>query len=195
VDQYPIADGVPVAEFIQHDMNRPWDIDISSFDHILLLDVIEHFHSPEEFVSTLRACTDRASGQTVIVSTGNIAFIITRLMLLFGYFNYGTRGILDLTHTRLFTFDSMTQLFEQAGFRIEEVRGVPAPFPLALGNGLPAKLLLFLNRIAIGISKSLFSYQIFMVVRPLPTVRTLLRHAFDASDRRVLNQRVVKETV
>ena len=39
-------------------------------------------------------------------------------MLLFGQFNYGKRGILDLTHTRLFTFESFRRLFEQGGFRV-----------------------------------------------------------------------------
>ena len=31
----------------------------------------------------------------------NVAFFITRIMLFLGYFHYGARGILDLTHTRL----------------------------------------------------------------------------------------------
>ena len=38
----------------------------------------------------------------------------TRAML-FGQFNYGKRGILDMTHTRLFTFRSFRRLLEEAG--------------------------------------------------------------------------------
>ena len=53
-----------------------------------------------------------------MLSTGNIGFFVTRLMLLFGQFNYGKRGILDMTHTRLFTFTSLRRLLEQSGFRI-----------------------------------------------------------------------------
>ena len=41
-------------------------------------------------------------------------------MLLIGQFNYGKRGILDLTHARLFTFESFRRLFEQGGFRVVE---------------------------------------------------------------------------
>ena len=44
------------------------------------------------------------------------------------------RGILDLTHTRLFTFSTLRRLLEGAGFQVLELRGVPAPFPLALGR-------------------------------------------------------------
>ena len=40
-------------------------------------------------------------------------------MLLFGQFNYGKAGILDRTHTRLFTFRSLRQLLVDAGFRIK----------------------------------------------------------------------------
>ena len=70
-----------------------------------------------------------------MVSTGNVGFIVTRLLLLLGRFSYGRRGILDLTHTRLFTFKTLRRLFEQGGFDVVESRGVPAPFPLAVGGG------------------------------------------------------------
>jgi hypothetical protein len=98
-------------------------------------------------------------------------------MLLFGQFNYGKRGILDLTHTRLFTFATFRRLFEQAGYEVLEMRGVPAPFPLAIGNGLLGRLLVGLNKILIAISRSLFAYQIFAVVRPKPTLASLLERA------------------
>src|SRR4029077_17711301 len=83
-------------------------------------------------------------------STGNVGFIMTRVGLLFGQFNYGLRGILDLTHTRLFTLGAAKKLFEQAGYKIEEVRGVPAPFALALGDGMLAKTALALNKFSFG---------------------------------------------
>ena len=62
------------------------------------------------------------------MSTGNVAFAPLRLMLLLGQFNYGARGILDLTHTRLLTFATFRRLLEGASFRLEEERGVVAPF-------------------------------------------------------------------
>ena len=75
----------------------------------------------------------KAEDTTFIISTGNVAFLIARIMLLLGQFNYG-KGILDITHTRLFTFGTLRRLFEQAGFEVTEVRGLPAPFPLAFGD-------------------------------------------------------------
>jgi hypothetical protein len=114
----------------------------------------------------------------VIMSTGNVAFIVTRLALLFGWFNYGRRGILDLTHTRLFTFKTAKALLEQSGYRIEDVRGVPAPFPLALGGGFLSKAALAVNKALIRISRPLFSYQIFIVCTPLPALEWLLARAY-----------------
>jgi len=151
--------------------------------------VIEHLRSPEAFVDALRKARRKDKAPQVIVSTGNVAFVLTRLMLLLGYFHYGARGILDLTHTRLFTFSSVRELFEQAGFQIEEVRGVPAPFPLAAGDNWLGRSLLAINRILIGICRSLFSYQIFMVVRPLPTVNWLLERAFETAEQRTAKGR------
>ena len=130
---------------------------------------------------TLDSLRNSRVGETevkLIVSTANIGFIATRLGLLFGWFNYGPRGILDLTHTRLFTFATVRKLFEQSGYRIEEVRGVPAPFPLAFGDGLLARLALAVNRAFIRISRGLFSYQVFMVCTPLPSLEWLLARAY-----------------
>ena len=108
-----------------------------------------------------------------------------RLGLLLGWFNYGVRGILDLTHTRLFTFRTARQLFEQSGYRVEETRGVPAPFPLAIGDNFLGRLLLTINKLLIHLSKSLFAYQIFMVCKPTPSLEWLLERAREASQEKV----------
>jgi len=134
-------------------------------DAIMLLDVIEHLNDPESFMEAL---FDRTTGtQTrVILTTPNIAFIIMRMMLLIGRFEYGKRGILDKTHKRLFTFPSLRRMAEQSGFIIERMEGIPAPFPLALNNKLLGGLLLTLNRWMIYVSKGMFSFQIGMVLKP-----------------------------
>jgi glycosyltransferase involved in cell wall biosynthesis len=178
MDKLPVAGQPQFDRFIHHNLdNLPLPVDAGDFDYILLLDVIEHLQSPETFVWELRRFRTEGRATRVVVTTGNIGFLVTRLMLLFGMFNYGARGVLDLTHTRLFTFSTLRRLFEQAGYRIDEVRGVPAPFPLAIGDNLVSRLSLNLNRLLIGISKRLFSYQILMVVTPLPSVEWLLSQA------------------
>jgi hypothetical protein len=120
----------------------------------------------------------------LLISTGNVACGVTRLMLLLGQFNYGKRGILDITHTRLFTFGSLRRLLRQAGFEILETRGVPAPFPLAIGDNWISRSLLAINQLLIRLSRGLFSYQIFMRVRPERTIESLLQLAEEKSSAR-----------
>jgi glycosyltransferase involved in cell wall biosynthesis len=177
------ADVAPPAagrldRFVLHDLgDGPPEVGYDAFDYVLLLDVIEHLRSPERFIDQLRAKLKFCPHVTIIVSTANIGFFITRIMLLLGQFNYGKRGILDLTHARLFTFASLRRLFEQGGFQVIESAGVPAPVPLALGPGRAARMLLAANRILIGLLRSLFAYQILMVVRPRPSLELLLQTA------------------
>ncbi len=181
IDQFPVSPNAELDRFIQHNLDRPdLPVDAGEFDYVLLLDVIEHLRSPEEFVEGLRRCRKEDRATTVIISTGNVAFLVTRLMLLLGFFNYGSRGILDLTHTRLFTFGSLRRLLEQAGYTVQEIRGIPAPFPLALGDGVMAKTALAVNNLLIRLSRSLFSYQIFVAVRPNPTLPGLLASALES---------------
>jgi glycosyltransferase involved in cell wall biosynthesis len=149
-------------------------------DTILVLDIIEHLKAPEEFLARLRNRHSNDSPE-VIVTTGNIAFLPVRLALLLGWFNYGKRGILDLTHTRLFTFASLRRLLTHQGFDIFLERGLPAPFPEALGNRRFARLLVRLNALLIRIGKGLFSYQIAVVARPRPTLADLLRNAYTSA--------------
>jgi glycosyltransferase involved in cell wall biosynthesis len=185
IDQHRPPAEAHVSHFIQADLNSgEVPVDAGAFDFVLLLDVIEHLRSPEEFVEALRSSRRQTKDVRVIISTGNVAFFITRFMLLSGFFHYGARGILDLTHTRLFTFATMRKLFEQANYQIEEVRGIPAPFPLALGDTALARFLVGLNRFLIKISRSLFSYQIFMVARPLPSLEVLLEGAIASGESR-----------
>src|SRR5262245_14231590 len=178
VDCFPLRDGVVLDEFIHHDLNTPGlPVPVVGFDFVLLLDVSEHLLSPDRFVEDLRRALRFSPNVRIIVSTGNIAFITTRLMLLLGQFNYGKRGILDLTHTRLFTFATLRRLFEQNGFEIDEIRGVPAPFPLAVGDNWVGRTLVGVNQFLIRLSRLLFSYQVFAVIHPQPSLDYLLAHA------------------
>lgn len=165
-DMYPIKKTADVDEFYQSDLNRDALPEATrAFDYILLLDVIEHLINPEEFVRQLRQSPNINQNTEIIATTGNVAFFPIRLNLLFGQFEYQDRGILDRTHTRLFTAKSFKKLFEEADFGIIETQGIPAPFPLLFGDTLFSKFMLALNRFLIFASKGLFSFQILYRLR------------------------------
>ncbi len=158
--------------------------DFGDVDYILLLDIIEHLKSPERFLRVLRERYSRSSPEFVI-TTGNIGFFGIRSSLLFGSFNYGRRGILDMDHSRLFTFSTLRRTLELCGYELILKKGIPAPFPLAIGDGWLARFLLQINRLFIFFSKGLFSYQIAITARPFPTLEHLLKDAPEAKKQKL----------
>jgi len=163
------------------------------FDYVTLLDVLEHLDTPAQ-TRLLAAVRDLANQQkpSVLISTPNVAFIITRCMLLLGQFNYGRRGILDGTHRHLFTLSSLRTMLEQAGYRIGKFRPIPPPYPEALGDNFLSRSFLFMHRIAACLLPRLFAYQFFVVAWPLPTVHQLLETAILTSQARADKEKELK---
>jgi 2-polyprenyl-3-methyl-5-hydroxy-6-metoxy-1,4-benzoquinol methylase len=184
VDQFPARDAGEIEVVVQ-DLDDPPSFDVRPYRYILLLDIIEHLWDPERFMERLRKQFDHEP-RVVILTTPNIAFFVQRLMLLFGQFNYGRAGILDRTHTRLYTFRGVKHLLRDAGLRVKRVRGVPVPFPMVFGDGPLAHLALAVNRALIAVSKTLFAYQIYVEAETTPDVDFLLHDAKRKAEERFL---------
>ncbi|MBV9924336.1 MAG: glycosyltransferase [Acidobacteria bacterium] len=153
-------------------------VNLSDFDLVLLLDVIEHLNEPEQFLLKLRESyqSRRAAGAVpppVILSTPNVAFVTVRLNLLLGKFTYAERGILDITHRRLFTRGSLVRMLEDCGYQIEKVLPVPVPFDAVFGGRLGPPLTL-LSRLLCAVWPRLFAFQFIVLCRPRPGARQLL---------------------
>ena len=179
IDFEPPIETSNIDKFTQLNLNNSnLEIPVCDFDYVLLMDVLEHLDEPERFVYNLRV---KAKGKSpkIIVSVPNIGFINNRVQLLFGRFDYGIRGIMYLGHKRMFTFNAISKIFEQAGFKIVKCDGVPAPFPAAIGDNLISRLFLAINQGLIKFLPRLFSYQIFLVAVPFPTLDNLLRNSME----------------
>ena len=184
VDTLPVTHSEHLDQFWLVDLNYPENLpSLEQFDHILMLDILQHLDNPEQCLDTLRKKTKRAT-PTVIITTANIAFFMVRLQLLFAQFNYSKQGILDMTHKRLFTFHSLKKLCLGSGYKILAVKGIPAPFPKALGDNRVARFLVRANDALIRVSKTLFAYQIYIEARPTPVVSELLAYAIHESGER-----------
>lgn len=152
------------------------DLSEEGFDYILALDVIEHLQSPEDFLDLLRSVAAR-SGAQVILSTGNVGFLLMRLLLLAGRFEYGKRGILDLTHKRLFTFATLRRALIAAGFRVRSEEGIGVPLPFLLGTSRLSRVMMAINGVLARMAPTLFGFQMLFVAEPLPTLEMLLTAA------------------
>ena len=165
-------------EFVKADLDRgiPVFDEQDRYDYILCLDVIEHLRRPEDFLDQLYKLAAGA-GADVILTTANIGFAPMRLSLLLGRFEYGKRGILDLTHTRLFTFATMRRAMRSARFDIVASEGVVMPLPFIFGNNFLSGALLRLNGFLVRLWPSMFGFQILLRAKARPNLETLLASA------------------
>lgn len=103
------------------------------FDCIFFNDVLEHMIDPA-FALRLAQKVLAPAG-TVAASIPNITHFPTVWRLVVrGSWEYTERGILDRTHLRFFTRQSIRQLFEEAGFSIELLQGINQRFPMQSGD-------------------------------------------------------------
>ena len=160
-----------------------------NYDFILCLDVIEHLSDPEEFLDQLREVAAKASAE-VILTTANIGFVLMRLSLLGGRFEYGKRGILDLTHTRLFTFATIKRAMRAAGFVVTASEGIVLPLPFIFGDNAFSRLLLKINGTFVKLLPALFGFQILVRANAKPSLSTLL----DSAQRAAL-EKITKENM
>jgi len=91
-----------------------------SFDTVVFGDVLEHLLDP---AAALRSAASLlAPGGKVVVSIPNVAHGSVRLALLAGRWNYADRGLLDATHIRFFTYETLQDLLWDSGYVLESAR-------------------------------------------------------------------------
>ncbi len=131
-----------------------------SFDVIILADFIEHIRNTDALLNEVKR-TLKTEGR-VIISSGNIALWLYRVLLLFGSFPYARKGILDETHVHLYTLNNLCQLMRRSGFRILRKKATPVPFELGMKNRL-GQALTYLYYGFARLWKRLFAYQFILV--------------------------------
>ena len=98
------------------------------YDAILAGDVLEHCSRPD---LVLRECHHLlAPGGCVVISLPNVAHADVRLALLAGKFRYRDTGLLDRTHIRFFTRETIEEFVRDNGFQIQEIHASTAPLGL-----------------------------------------------------------------
>ena len=187
VDQYVAVDDAegrraanhPHLRRIAADLDGDWTsvVDGARFNTVFVFDVLEHMKSPERTLEQIFSVM--APGGKLYASTGNVSYWIIRGIHMLGHFNYGRRGILDLTHTRLFTVGSFRRLLRNAGFRIDTVKCFGPPVADLAGGA--TGILLLIDRVSAQLAqhwKGLFGYQILIEATRPDSVETLMAQTF-----------------
>ena len=101
-------------------------------------DCLEHLRDPWRIVRAIRERI--ASGGSLLVCIPNAQHWSVQMRLATGAFRYEDSGLLDRTHLRWFTRITLFEMFQQAGWRIENAiaRRVPATPPPELMEGIRA---------------------------------------------------------
>ncbi len=108
------CDRVIIGDAETIDFDQLFDND--RFDIILFADVLEHLREPDVLLRRVSRLLDVDGA--VIASIPNIAHGSVRLALLHGEFRYRDKGLLDTTHLRFFTRETIQDLFEGNGYVI-----------------------------------------------------------------------------
>jgi O-antigen biosynthesis protein len=96
-----------------------------SFDVVLFGDVLEHLRDP---LRSLREAVRKIKPTGyVVTSVPNVAHGDVRIALLQGKFPYTDRGLLDQTHLRFFTLETLRKLLAQAGLVVVDTKRVVVP--------------------------------------------------------------------
>lgn len=161
------------ATAVQMDLNSDFDrvLGGEKFNKVIALDIIEHLNDPEE--AMLKINNILKTGGKLYISTANIAFWITRLALLCGWFNYGKKGILDKTHHRLFTLKSFQRLLKNSGFKIEKIVGFGPPIADEISDKGFFYLLDGIASLLAKIKPSLFSFNFLVIANKKPPLQSI----------------------
>jgi SAM-dependent methyltransferase len=131
------------------------DIEPGSLDVLLCLDVLEHLVDPWGTLSRLAPLL-KPDG-ALIASIPNLRFYpVTLPLILRGSWTYRDEGIMDRTHLRFFTWETIEGLMDSAGLTVDAV----------IRSGLEGKRSRILNALTFGCLRDLFVYRYLFRARP-----------------------------
>jgi len=114
----PFLDHLVVGDVITLDLDAAFGD--RRYDVIVLGDVLEHLPDPEPVLARLTGLL--APRGSVVISVPNVTHGSLRLALLQGRWQYRDLGLLDRTHLRFFTRESLLTMLGSAGLAVVELR-------------------------------------------------------------------------
>jgi 2-polyprenyl-3-methyl-5-hydroxy-6-metoxy-1,4-benzoquinol methylase len=100
-------------------------LDHGSYQVIIAADIIEHLIDPQAVIDDLQRFL--APGGALLISVPNVAYAGLIAALLDGKFDYRDEGLLDRTHLRFFTRDSLAALLAACGLHVQSWAAVFRP--------------------------------------------------------------------
>src|SRR6185369_625943 len=123
--EFDYDDGMEASKYADHYMvgpsigdieNYQWIYWTGPFDHIIFADVLEHLRDPWKALNKAKDLLKEDG--SILISIPNIGHNSVIIDLINGKFNYRETGLLDNTHLRFFTRESLTKMVEEAGLYV-----------------------------------------------------------------------------
>ncbi|MDB5211059.1 MAG: Undecaprenyl-phosphate mannosyltransferase [Sediminibacterium sp.] len=142
------------------DLNKIETLNLDTdYDIIVAADILEHLVDPEYVLSKLK--TNLKKDGLLVVSLPNVANIYVRMSLLFGRFNYHSKGLLDKTHLHFYTISTASSMLAKTGWKITDKNVTAIPLAIVFPF-LRMKAFRWILQLFYGITrlfKGLFAYQ------------------------------------
>jgi 2-polyprenyl-3-methyl-5-hydroxy-6-metoxy-1,4-benzoquinol methylase len=177
-DRGCVVDGVEIdpeaAQLAREHLHEVMEIDLDNddlaqafpgrqYDCIVFADVLEHLMNPAAVLES--AISLLSPDGEFVISIPNVTHGSVRLALLQGRWDYRDTGLLDRTHIRFFTHESILDLVREAGLAVTELRSTvvdPLSSEVELDTGsLPAVLVDWVRA-----QEDSFNYQFVLRARP-----------------------------
>jgi glycosyltransferase involved in cell wall biosynthesis len=171
-DKVYIEQADPYCERIfSGDLNKIETLNLDNdYDIIVAADILEHLIDPEYVLSKLK--TNLKKDGLLVVSLPNVANIYVRMSLLFGRFNYHSKGLLDKTHLHFYTISTASSMLAKTGWKItgKNVTAIPLAIVFPFLRLVLFRWILQLFYGLTRIFKGLFAYQsLFFCTNPNST--------------------------
>lgn len=128
------------------------------YDYVIFGDVLERLYNPAE--SLKKAYRLLKPDGYVITSIPNVMHASVLGQLLNGRFDYEDSGILDRTHIRFFTLETIIELFMRTGYEVKDLSGV------MMTDGLEDKIDKIMSIVGENVTRSqLETYQYYIFAK------------------------------
>jgi 2-polyprenyl-3-methyl-5-hydroxy-6-metoxy-1,4-benzoquinol methylase len=160
-----------VDELVLRDLDDglPAELKQQRFDVVIAADVLEHVREPERLLTDARRAL--APDGSIIACVPNFGHWYPRVRVASGTFAYERRGILDAGHVRFFTRRTFNRMVTGEGLAVARQQPIGLPFEVfarggASGPSNAARVLSFVDRLAVAAWPTLFAYQFLSELRP-----------------------------
>ncbi len=146
--------------------------ELGNIGALMILDVIEHLTQPQELLSALSAWSLKHGEPALVVSVPNVAHFDLGLRLLAGRWTLTDTGMLDSTHLRFFTEETLERMFLRSGWRVAQRDNYHAlrtdQYDEELNDGLPAELVGALRSLSEAFNPNPTVQQFVWALKPVP---------------------------